>query len=169
MTLVSEVNIVSGTVAAATRRLAPLRALVMDGDHCLVKAVHQMLEEMGFRTDSANGGLAIMQCLIQFSYDLVITELQMPDMDGHELSGWLKHKSDNCKQTKVIVMTRSNHADVANYMNTGAVDRWMFKPFGLTKLAEILGELVPIEVFRGLKFQPNAEIDENSHLWMGTN
>ena len=53
-------------------------------------------------------------------------------MDGYTLSGWLKQKSTD---TKVIVMTGNNHADVVNYMDTGIVDHWLFKPFSLTKLA----------------------------------
>jgi two-component system capsular synthesis sensor histidine kinase RcsC len=142
MACVSEVTTVSETHDATSRRSAPLRALVVDDDHCLRQVVQQMLEVLEFRADSANGGHAAIRCLSQSRYDLMVTDLQMPDMDGYELSSWLKIKS---KDTKVIVMTGSNHADVVNYMNTGIVDRWMFKPFSLTKLAGIVGELVPTD------------------------
>lgn len=101
-----------------------------------------MVEALGFRADAANGLLAAMRYLSQSKYDLMVTDLQMRDMDGYALSGWLKLES---KDTKVIVMTGRNLADVVHYMNTGIVDRWMFKPFSLTKLAGIVGELVPTD------------------------
>lgn len=81
-----------------------------------------------------------MRCLSRSSYDLMITDLQMPDMDGYALSGWLKHRSKN---TKVIVMTGRNPAEVVKYMNNGVVDRWMFKPFSLNTLEGLLNALVP--------------------------
>jgi CheY-like chemotaxis protein len=117
------------------------KALVVDGVHCLPQTVHRMLQSLGFKTESVNGGLAAMRRLSQSRYDLMVTDLQIPDFDGYALSGWLKHQSKG-KDTKVIVMTGGNRADVFNYMNNGVVDRWMFKPFSLTTLTGIVGELV---------------------------
>jgi CheY-like chemotaxis protein len=142
MSVALEVKTVFASGAAALREYASLRALVVDDDHCLVTIVHQMLEVLGFSVDTANGGLAAMRCLSQFRYDLMVTDLQMPDMDGYSLSGWLKHKS---RDTKVIVMTGRNPADVVGYMKSGIVDRWLFKPFSFSKLRGLLGDLIPTE------------------------
>jgi two-component system capsular synthesis sensor histidine kinase RcsC len=118
------------------------KALVVDDDHCLVQVVHHMLQTLGFKGETANGGLAAMKCLSRSRYDLMVTDLQMPGMDGYALSGWLKHRPKG-RDTKVIVMTGLSYANVVNYMNTGIVDRWIFKPFSLTKLADVVCELVP--------------------------
>ena len=125
---------------AIPHRSATLSALVVDDDRCLLQVVHEMLEVIGFSVDSANGGHAAMRRLCRSSYDVMITDLQMPDMDGFVLSCWLKLTS---KDAKVIVMTGSNPSDWIDYMHTGIVDRWISKPFGLTKLAGILDGLVP--------------------------
>ena len=114
----------------------------MDDDYCLLQVVHDMVEVLGFRVDSANGGLAAMRRLSQSKYNLMITDLQMPDMDGFALSCWLKHKS---KDAKVIVMTGSHPSDWVDYMHTGIVDRWISKSFSLTALAGILNGLVPTD------------------------
>jgi two-component system capsular synthesis sensor histidine kinase RcsC len=140
MALISEVKIVPKAPAVTLSGGVPLSALVVDDDHCLLEVVHQMVESLGFRADAATGGIAAMRYLSQAKYDLVVTDLQMPDIDGYALSGWLKHKS---KDTKVIVMTGSTHSNVVKYMNTGMVDSWMFKPFSFKRLAEIVGDLVP--------------------------
>ncbi len=147
MTIVSEGKTVSESDGAVSRRSAPLRILVVDDDECLLQTVQQMVEALGFRTDAANGGLAAMRCLSRSRYDLMITDLQMPDMDGYRLSGWLKKKS---KDTKVIVMTGMVPGDVVDYMHTGIVDSWMFKPFSLNSLGGLLGELLPAHSLRRL-------------------
>lgn len=140
MTYLSNPSTVPGLDEAITLGSAPPRVLVVDDDRCLVHLMRQLMGDIGFSADTAYGGLAAMRCLSRSSYDLMITDLQMPDMDGYALSGWLKHRS---KDTKVIVMTGRNPADVVNYMNTGVVDRWMFKPFSLNTLEGLLNALVP--------------------------
>lgn len=147
MTYLSNPSTVSGVDEAISLRSAPPRVLVVDDDHGLVHLMRQLMGDIGFSADTANGGLAAMRCLSRSSYDLMITDLQMPDMDGYALSGWLKHRS---KDTKVIVMTGCNPADVVNYMHTGVVDRWMFKPFSLDTLEGLLNALVPAGSIRRL-------------------
>jgi CheY-like chemotaxis protein len=140
MALISEERTGTKVNDAILHGAVPLSALVVDDDHCLLQVVHEMLEVLGFRTDSANGGHAAMRYLSQSRYDLMITDLQMPDMDGFALSSWLKSQF---RDTKVIVMTGSHPADLADYDHSGIVERWLSKPFSLTELAGILNELVP--------------------------
>ena len=126
MASVSEVRTGAKVNDAILPGALPLSALVVDDDHCLLQVVYQMMEVFGFRTDSANGGHAAMRSLFQSRYDVVITDLQMPDMDGYALSGWVKSKFKN---TKVIVMTGSNGSDLADFRHTGIVDRWLRETF----------------------------------------
>ena len=86
-----------------------------------------------------------MRCLSRARYDLMVTDLQMPDMDGHALTRWLKSKSNG---TKVIVMTGMAPGDVADYMHTGIVDGWLFKPFSLNTLGSLLGEMLSTDSFK---------------------
>jgi two-component system capsular synthesis sensor histidine kinase RcsC len=147
MTYLSNPPTVSGVHEAIPLGSAPPRVLVVDDDRCLAHLMRQLMVDIGFSADAVNGGLAAMRCLSRTRYDLMITDLQMPDMDGYALSGWLKHRS---KDSKVIVMTGRNPADVVNYMNTGVVDRWMFKPFSLNTLEGLLNALVPAVSIRRL-------------------
>ena len=141
----SEVNIISEMDAAAMRSSTRLRVLVVDDDNGLLQVVQQMVEALGFRADAAGGGLAAMRCLSRSRYDLMITDLQMPDMDGHALTRWLKSKY---KGIKVIVMTGMASGDVVDYMHTGLVDRWLFKPFSLNTLGRLLNEILSTDSFR---------------------
>ena len=145
-----EKKILAAAGAIPLRSVA-LNVLVVDDNDCLLQVVHDMLEVLGFRVDSANGGHAAIRCLSQSRYDVMITDLQMPDVDGFALSCWLKHSS---KDTKVIVMIESFPSDWVEYIHTGIVDRWISKPFSLTKLAGILDGLVPIDSHKRFSRHP---------------
>jgi two-component system capsular synthesis sensor histidine kinase RcsC len=145
MTIVSEVRNFSEADDTILRRSAILRLLVVDDDDSLLQTVQQMVEALGFKTDVANGGLAAMRCLSRSRYDLMITDLQMPVMDGFALSRYLK---SNFKGTKVIVMTGMGPGDVDDYMHTGIVDRWLFKPFSLNTLGELLDEMLSADFLK---------------------
>ena len=120
-----------------------IRALVVDDDNTVKNLVSRMLESLGYWTDSADGGVAAMRSIKQSSYRLVVSDLQMPDFDGYSLGGWLKNQS---KQTKVIMMTGCAPAEVDNYMGTGVIDGWLFKPFTLTNLRELICELFQTDI-----------------------
>ena len=115
------------------------RTLVVDDDQVTLKIVDAMLENLGCRTEAAHVGAAAMRCLSESRYDLVITDLQMPEVDGYALARWLKFQS---RQTKVIIMTGCNRSEVEDYMGTGVADCWLYKPFNLRKLENVLDELV---------------------------
>jgi CheY-like chemotaxis protein len=119
------------------------RVLVVDDSHLMLMAVSHMAEALGFKADSATGGLAALRNSTQFSYDLLITDLQMQDFDGYALAGMLKQKT---RQIKAIIMTGCAQSEVINYMNTGVVDSWLYKPFRLQDLGEMLSTLFPTDI-----------------------
>lgn len=121
----------------------PPRALVVDDDGTMLDLVRCMLEMLGLRVDSADGGHAATHCLSLSRYDVVVTDLKMPDMDGYALAEWIK---SNSRDTTVIIMTGAHHAEVDDYRNTGIVDRWIFKPFSFGELGGMLGEFVYTEI-----------------------
>jgi CheY-like chemotaxis protein len=118
--------------------LSPIRVLVVDDDHNSVMMVRLMIERIGMHVDAANCGPAAIQCLRKYSYDAVVTDLQMPSMDGCELVGWIKQKS---KDTIAIIMTGCSSLDVAENQNDSNVDAWLFKPFGFFELNNTLQRL----------------------------
>jgi two-component system, NarL family, capsular synthesis sensor histidine kinase RcsC len=118
------------------------RLLLVDDDHATILVVNRMLEALGFWVHAVNSGPAAKDCISQFRYDLLVSDLQMPEIDGYMLSSCLKAKSQD---TKAIIMTGVGCDDVAGYMNTGIVDGWLFKPFSLSELRRVIRqcELIP--------------------------
>ena len=100
--------------------------LVVDDKDSMRNMLQQTLTEEGFRVDSASDGRKALELVRNKSYDLVLTDLKMPDADGLEvLSGVKEVDSD----TSVIVMTAyGTIEDAVEAMRKGAFD-FITKPF----------------------------------------
>ncbi len=141
MALILKEGMVRKVDENASQCLAQPRILVVDDDHLSVQVVTRMMGVLGSKVDAANGGLAVLNCLSRERYDVVITDLEMPGLSGYELACWLKEKSGD---TKVIIMTGRNRFEVANFMKSGMVDCWLFKPFSISDLETTLSNIMQL-------------------------
>jgi CheY-like chemotaxis protein len=101
--------------------------------------VSLLLQNLGMTVDAANCGPAAIECLRSCGYDFVVTDLEMPGMDGYKLAARIKLQTP---LTKVIIMTGRSPFELEEKMNAGVVDRWLFKPFGGYELRTTLSKLV---------------------------
>jgi two-component system KDP operon response regulator KdpE len=109
---------------------APHRVLIVDDEPPIRK-----LLRMGLRTESydileaANGKAALD--LLQQKPDLVILDLGLPDMDGHELLGIIRGRNESVPI--VVLSSRGDEAGKVRALDLGA-DDYITKPFGMDEL-----------------------------------
>jgi DNA-binding NtrC family response regulator len=87
------------------------RVLVVDDDAAQRTAVCRMIERWGFETDSAGEGGEALAKLQESVFDVMVTDLRMPGMDGMELLRRLKEDPDPCPA--LIVLTAFGNVDTA--------------------------------------------------------
>ena len=110
----------------------PLRCLVVDDDGNILQFVAYMLTMIGFqKVDTAQKKPELMDKLATGPYDLLVTDLEMPDMNGFHLSQMIKKE---VLDTKVIIMTGRHKNECLEMIAARCVDGWLFKPFGLNEL-----------------------------------
>ena len=109
--------------------------LVVDDKDSMRNMLTETLVEEGYRVDSAPDGRRALELVRNKSYDLVLTDLKMPDVDGLEvLSGVKESDSD----TSVIVMTAyGTIEDAVAAMKKGAYD-FITKPFDTDHLCVLI-------------------------------
>jgi DNA-binding NtrC family response regulator len=96
------------------------KVLIVDDDESLRKVAAFHLKEQGFQVSIAGDGLQARGALEKERFDLVVTDLKMPRMDGLELLNWIKGQSP---ETQVIVMTGfATIDDAVAAMKQGAFD-----------------------------------------------
>jgi DNA-binding NtrC family response regulator len=111
------------------------RILVVDDDESLRRVTQFQLEQAGYQVSVAPNGNQALAVLQKSPYDLVLTDLQMPDISGMEL---LKKIRLNYPETPVIIVTAYGTVENAvEAMKTGAYD-YITKPVNLDELQLII-------------------------------
>ena len=86
----------------------PLAALVVDDSMLIRHTVCRFLEERGFAVESATNGVEALEVFSRVQPDVIITDMQMPRMDGSELITTIKSKPDTAKIPIVILAGRQS-------------------------------------------------------------
>jgi two-component system response regulator AtoC len=109
--------------------------LVVDDKDSMRDMLTQTLSEEGYRVDSAANGKMALELVHNKSYDLVLTDMKMPDVDGLEVLTGVK---ENDEDTSVIVMTAYGTVETAvSAMKKGAFD-FITKPFDTEHLCVLV-------------------------------
>lgn len=107
------------------------RILVAEDNQALRDVVSEILDFMGFEVSFTANGVEALAAFVDRSFDLVLTDLEMPLMDGWRLTHSIKEKSPN---TPIVWMTGSDRKAVLKEMEGKPVASVLFKPFRTTDL-----------------------------------
>jgi len=120
------------------------RILVIDDDIDLTHSLKELIEDNGISVEIAyNGSEGIIQHK-KSPYNLIITDIVMPVMDGLEVIMWIK---ENSPSTKLLVVSGGGYFDSKDYLimakQLGA-DYVLQKPYELEKMQLIIKKLLAI-------------------------
>ena len=102
------------------------KILVIDDEKRMCDSIKVLLSNIGYEVDIALNGRTGIEKLKAEMYDLVITDLMMPELDGFAV---MKHVRENCPNTLVIVITGYASVESAvRAIRSGAYD-YILKPF----------------------------------------
>jgi len=111
------------------------RVLVVDDEENLNWGVVASLRRDQYVADGALTGEEAIRRLTEASYDCVISDVQMPGMDGFDLLLWLRERQP---QTRVIMMTAFGSPTIRQEAVRGGVVAYLEKPFDLQTLKQEL-------------------------------
>ena len=110
---------------------ANTRILIVDDEDVLRQMVLRVMKFMGIQSDIADDGFMALEKLSANTYDIVIADIRMPNMDGIEL---LKQVKRDYPGTDVLIMTaHSSKYSYVDVVESGASD-FVSKPFSVEEL-----------------------------------
>ena len=122
-------------IGCVPKRSGGLTALVVDDNPMVLQCTDAMLKMLGFTTHMAGGSAEALALLKNSACDLVMTDYAMPVIDGYQLGQ--KAKSIFAVP-RVVIMTGHCQAAVAQLTNDPYIDGWLFKPFRMQHLKEMI-------------------------------
>ena len=112
--------------------------LVVDDDPIVLNMVSTLFSRFGCPVHCAHDGVEALSIFEQTPAELVVTDFEMPMMNGWQLGVRLKELSP---ATKVVIMTGCSPESLPEYIGNGWIDGWLFKPFRLSEMQTILEQI----------------------------
>ena len=109
------------------------------------KFAKRLLEKMGFKVDAVKSGVEAVDVLENIEYDLILMDVQMPDMDGFEATQVIRNPDSNVMNHKTPIIALTAHAmsgDREKCLNAG-MDDYISKPINMEKLVEVINRQLP--------------------------
>jgi two-component system, OmpR family, KDP operon response regulator KdpE len=139
------------------------RVLVVDDDHQIREALRRGLQARGYDVLAAGNGETALDTLAGASVDVVVLDLGLPGIDGHEVIRRLRTFSD---VPVVVLSVRESQSEKVTALDAGA-DDYVVKPFGmdelLARMRAALRRARPEEARPTIRFS-ELEIDLARHL-----
>ena len=110
---------------------APLRVLVIDDEPPIRKLLRVGLTAHGYQTIEASSVKMALELLGREPPDLILLDLGLPDMQGHELLRTMRARND--RVPIVVLSSRDDEAGKVQALDSGA-DDYVTKPFGMDEL-----------------------------------
>lgn len=122
--------------------LERMHVLVVDDSTFSRRHMRRLLEELGIeRISEAENGRAAVALLQQTMIDLVITDYNMPEMNGHELTEYIRQQSWQNQVPVLMVTSEQNQGRLAAVQQAG-VSLICDKPFEPTTIRRVIGEIM---------------------------
>ncbi len=116
----------------------PLRILVVEDNATNQRVVQLLLQRMGYKPDLAGNGREAVEAVANQTYDLVLMDIEMPEMDGVEATRQIRARVPRDAQPRIVGVTaNAAHEDRVAYLAAG-MDECLAKPI---RTAELRAEL----------------------------
>ncbi len=116
------------------------RILVVDDDGLVRRSLEILLREAGYDPTVASGGQEALGFLVQRHFDLLITDIRMPGMDGLEVIQAVRQYCQEAKKPPIpeIVLTAYNDEQVKQSAIRLGVKEFLLKPFKIEGFLKVL-------------------------------
>ena len=113
--------------------MKPLKVLIIDDESVICDACRIVLEEKGYEVDHCLTGKAGLLAMAGGTYNIILLDMKLPDMDGTEILKTVKEKTFG--PCMVVITGYATMSNAVKAMKLGAVD-YLAKPFTDDELIE---------------------------------
>ncbi len=116
----------------------PLKILLAEDNVVNQKLAMRLLQQMGYRADLASNGIEAIECVARQTYDVVLMDVQMPEMDGLEASRQITSKWKAHERPRIVAMTANAMQGDREACLAAGMDDYVTKPIRVDALAAAL-------------------------------
>jgi CheY-like chemotaxis protein len=121
----------------------PLKILIAEDHRINLKLAIRLLKKMGYQPDVAVNGLEVLTALEQKSYDVILMDIHMPEMDGLEATRKICSECPESERPQIIAMTANAMQGDREQCLAAGMNDYVSKPIQFEKLVEALSKCQP--------------------------
>jgi PAS domain S-box-containing protein len=126
----------------------PLRILLAEDNHTNQVLALALLDRLGYRADVAGNGVEVLKTLQSQCYDVILMDVQMPEMDGLEATREIRRRFDLVFQPRIIALTADAMKEDRQRCLDAGMDDYLSKPIQVNQLISALNR-TPLSRFNG--------------------
>jgi DNA-binding response OmpR family regulator len=135
-----------GSEKSALSAVAPIKILVVDDDLLTLNILEKYLQNQGLQVVVANSAILGAELLKSEHFNLVITDLNMPEVNGLEFLLWIKQHSP---KSEVIIITSAGTSEIKKFANQKGALGYFEKPVNLKELDDFIKNKISDKRFSG--------------------
>lgn len=117
--------------------------LIVDDDPAQINLLREFLKSTGIAFDSSQDGAEALEKLKEKPFDLILTDIQMPGMDGFELLSLIK-KDSNLAFIPLLALSGQTDISESEYLEMGFSGS-LLKPYSVEKLRATIEKVIPVK------------------------
>ncbi len=121
----------------------PLRILLAEDNVVNQKLALRLLQQLGYRADLASNGVEAIESVERQPYDVVLMDVQMPEMDGLEASRRITDRWAAAARPRIVAMTANAMQGDREMCLAAGMDDYLTKPIRVDQLIETLHQATP--------------------------
>ena len=118
----------------------PKTVLIVEDNELNMKLFQDLLEAHGFKTLQTRDGKQALKMAQEHRPDLIIMDIQLPEVSGLEVTGWIKN-DENIKHIPIIAVTAFAMKGDEEKMRKGGCEAYIAKPISVTKFIDTVKSL----------------------------
>jgi two-component system cell cycle response regulator DivK len=115
------------------------KVMIVEDNELNMKLFNDLLETQGYSTIKTSDGLAAVKLAKEHSPDLIIMDIQLPEVSGLQVTKWLKEDPE-LRAIPVIAVTAFAMKGDEERMREGGCDDYISKPISVQKFLDTVGK-----------------------------
>lgn len=152
-----------GEIAKLTGIFKKKNILLVEDNLINLQMTKEILDQLGFDTDTAENGFIALQRVEQSNYDAILIDIRMPEMDGYETTRRIR-ALQGTENLPIIALSADAVEGVAEKAKAAGMNGYLTKPLNPLKLIEVLKSYIEIEAIsedlEDLSNKPTAEVKD---------
>ncbi len=142
----------------------PLYVLVAEDNSVNRLVITRLLDGLGHRVDSACNGLEAVEMVQKRDYDLVLMDVEMPEVDGIAATGWIRAaEGETGKHVPIFALTAHATPEHARLCREAGMDDVLTKPIDVQRLEPALARVARRKA-AGARVEASQKVDPRPQL-----